>query len=399
VERAFAVGGAWRDPEIDDSILETVLTDLGARLDAEPEARIGLGMTPIARGTSPRVRRVLRWAWALLGLSPVAAAPERRPLPGSLELIQRARREVASGALGARDPRLTVLAAAALAWTAPEGELTRARELLRRASRHVVEIGDDRWLSLEHGALESTALLAMAEVATGARSRAFRSLSTLRRWEEHGNPTSGSTRALARAAARHLVRGRPPGSAVVTVDGVRREVAIERGVARIDAPALSHAGRHVIEVSVPRGAPLFVDARARFRVPWARASEERGPFALSLEGEVVGLDETSELQVVVRNRSPRTIRQPIIEVELPTGAELSAARARQMGVRWTRSSTFLTLHLPPMRPGNERTLPLPLRWSVAGRLRGLGVSGRAEDRPAAVTTLPPRVLEIEEVSR
>ena len=70
-----------------------------------------------------------------------------------------------------------------------------------------------------------------------------------------------------------------------------------------------------------------------------------------------------------------------------------------MGVRVrsiARGDGVLTLYLAPQRPGNEMRIPLPLRWSVAGTLAGLGMVGYAEDRPDDVTVLAPRELAIEE---
>jgi hypothetical protein len=123
---------------------------------------------------------------------------------------------------------------------------------------------------------------------------------------------------------------------------------------------------------------------------------EPGPLALAIEGEVGSLDEIATLQLVVRNRAPRTLQRPVVEIELPTGAELTADDERRLGVQVTRGGGVLTLRLPPMRPGNVRRIPLPLRWSVGGSLVGLGVAARADDRDTAVAVLPPRSLAFEE---
>lgn len=121
---------------------------------------------------------------------------------------------------------------------------------------------------------------------------------------------------------------------------------------------------------------------------------------MRIEGEVGALDAVSELELVVVNRAPRTLPRPVLEIELPTGAELTEADRLRMGARAVeRGEGVLTLRLPPLRPGNERRIRLPLRWSVAGRLRGLGVVGYADDRPEDVTVLAPRELAIEEAAR
>jgi hypothetical protein len=54
----------------------------------------------------------------------------------------------------------------------------------------------------------------------------------------------------------------------------------------------------------------------------------------------------------------------------------------------------LVLRLAPMRPGGEARLVLPMRWSVGGRLVGLGVGAYSADRRGAVSILVPRALEI-----
>ena len=61
---------------------------------------------------------------------------------------------------------------------------------------------------------------------------------------------------------------------------------------------------------------------------------------------------------------------------------------------------MLEITLPPLLPGRSATVPLPLRWSVAGRLHGLGITARDRSRDDA-TVVPPRELNIarEEVSQ
>lgn len=399
LSHAFAIGAAWNDDEVEDEEIDRSFTVLARRLDQISPRQLGPEFTNSAEDDdSAEVRRLVIWAWALLALHQVADAPERRSLPRAFELIERARREVGSAALAQSDPRIWVLAAAALGWTSPPGDLGRTRELVRRVSRHVAPVGRDLWLALEHRSLRGTALLAMAELSIGHRERAFSILATLSRWESHGHTLPAPTRAIARATVHRLMRGEVPTRAMLTIDGVRREVELIGGAGAVDAPELAEPGVHRIEVSAGAGAPLVVEATARFGVPWSRPPLERGPLELSLEGEVGNLDRISELELVVRNRSPRTLRRPIVEIELPTGAELTAYDRSRMGVAVSRGGGVLTLTLPAMRPGNTRRVPLPIRWSVAGHLRGLGVAGRSDDRPAAITVLPPRGWVIEEAS-
>ena len=139
---------------------------------------------------------------------------------------------------------------------------------------------------------------------------------------------------------------------------------------------------------------MRVSATARFGVPHAPTPPPR-PLAVSLDGEIHGLDQEAELTLTVRNRTPRTLPAPRVEVVLPTGAELSVEDPRYAvtGTRVQLEEDVVEIHLPPLLPGRSRSVPLPVRWSVAGRLRGLGVAARASER-GEVTVLPPRTIEI-----
>jgi hypothetical protein len=48
-----------------------------------------------------------------------------------------------------------------------------------------------------------------------------------------------------------------------------------------------------------------------------------------------------------------------------------------------------------MPEGTSRIVPLPLRWTVRGSLRGLGVVAFVEDRPETMTVLPPRDIVLQ----
>jgi hypothetical protein len=184
----------------------------------------------------------------------------------------------------------------------------------------------------------------------------------------------------------------------VTIDGATRRVALTESTAEIDAPELARPGRHTVRVQAG-GAPVIVHADADYGVPWTVRPIARGPFAMRYEGRVGRRDTVSALELVVSNRAPRVISQPIVEIELPTGAELTEADRARMGLAARsieRGEGVLTLRLAPLRPGNEVRIALPVRWSLAGRLVGLGTSGYALDRMDAVTIVPPRTLGIAE---
>jgi len=387
---AFSIGAAWEDDSIEDRAIERGIDQLTGVLE-RMERRSGADEDAATRAARGR-------AYALLGLSTIARSPGARDMPQARELVQRLRREVASQILAVSDPQAWAAGAAALSWTA-EGDLEVPRELVRRLRRLEVRVGDDVWLAAEERAVRTTVLLAMAEVALGERARAFDLLATVERWGRGGHRLPPAERGLARATVRRLIRGEAPTEATVIVDGAAQTVELVDGSARIDAPELAAPGAHRIEVRAPSGAPLFVRVGARYAVPWSDPPDERGPLVITLDGELGGLDQNAELELTVRNRAPRTIAEPLIEIELPTGAELTDAMQAQIDAVVERSDDVLLLRLAPMRPGNERTLTLPLRWSVAGSLPGLAVSGRAADRPRAVTIVAPRTVDVAEVAQ
>ncbi|MBX3271520.1 MAG: hypothetical protein KF729_14740 [Sandaracinaceae bacterium] len=385
-ELALSIGTAWLDASQDDALVEDALERLTGLL-------VQAGATDPGSSAAQEAR-----AWALFGLAPIGRAPARRELASGHALVDRLRGDVGAWALASTEPSHWVLGAAALAWGARgEAELERARELARRLERHVVVVGDDRWLALDAAALRASALLALAELSIGRHAQAASVLLTLARWEESGVALEPDVSALARAGVRRMLRGRAPARVTVTIDGAARTVELEGGVARVDAPELARPGAHEIRVEAEGGAPIVARAEARYGVSWD-APAGRGPLALALEGEPAGLDDVSRFTLVVRNRAPRTLARPLVDVQLPTGAEL-ATDTPTPGARLRRVEDRVAIELGALLPGQERRVPLALRFRVAGALRGLGVSGRAADRPDAASVLVPRTVTIREVSR
>ena len=109
-------------------------------------------------------------------------------------------------------------------------------------------------------------------------------------------------------------------------------------------------------------------------------------------------DQQARLVLVARNLSPRSIGRPVLEIGLPAGAELDeegrAALRRRAVTDPVAIRGTLRLELAALPPGGVRRLPLPLRWSIGGRLQGLGVSAYAADRPEDISVTLPRVWDI-----
>jgi hypothetical protein len=183
----------------------------------------------------------------------------------------------------------------------------------------------------------------------------------------------------------------------LTIDGERRRHRLTDGQAEVEARTLAAPGRHVLGVDVGGRGPVRVEGVVVYGVPWDRAPERAGPFALQIEGDAGARDEIAGLELVVVNRSPRWIASPELEIELPTGAELTEVEHARIRARVRRSEiggATVTMSLRPLAPGATARIPLPVRWSLAGVVRGLGVAGWAADRPDAISVLPPRAIRI-----
>jgi hypothetical protein len=390
VHEAFWVGAVWNDEATGDEEVAGQAVRLTDRLD-----RL---VRRLEADEEKQGQRLLLEAWTLLGLAPVAEAPSARSIEEPAQLVERLRRSVAEHAMAAADdPEGWILAAAAIGFGAGEHGRASVAELVRRARRHSVVIGEDRWLATDRRAVRSTLLWATAELALGRRDASLSLLSTIGRWTALGNELSDDERGIATALMSRLLDGEVPQSVEVTIDGERQVVDLAAGMASIDAPELAEPGDHRVVARVARGALVQVSTSIRYGIGWRHDPPERGPLTLEIEGEPGAVDEVAELELVVQNHSPRTLPRPIVEIELPSGAELTAEARRRMSAGARRvdlSGGVLRLSLSPMPPGREHRFPLPIRWSVDGHLRGLGVAAWVEDRPAGITVLRPRTLRL-----
>lgn len=382
---ALRLGALWSDSSMADGPFRRWIDDLARELDrsaGEPAAQ--------------RARRVGQW---LLGLAPAVARSSDRPhVPNLAGWLERARTLVADTAAQiADDPALLSLAAAALAWTAPgEDADPLAVELARRVEPAVVTLGDDVFVAADDPVGASVSL-ALADARTGRTGRALALVRTLSRWTRHGLQLRDEERARLRVAAARLTGATGRASRVrVSVDGETREIEAS-STARLSFPGLAEPGAHRVVVETDADALVSVEAVSTYSTPWPERPV-RGPVDLRVEGEVGGLDETARLTLVVRNATPRALARTVVEVDLPTGAELTEASrtlvAGRCGCRPDRSGDVLTLALPLLLPGAERRIPLPLRWSVGGRLPGLGVVAWADGRDERASVLPPREVSV-----
>jgi hypothetical protein len=407
VEGALALGATWDRPSASDERLRGVILGLTEHLSSR---RI---YSTIEDNTS------MEDAWEvtarLLALAPairrVAARPSLRQ--ELLDLVRMMRDEVETWSVRISEaPWLWAHAAAALSWTSPTDEVSsRVQELLRRARRSLIEVGDDLWL--EGGASEdedrlyqASALLALAEIRGGDRTSALALARTLARVARRAEPAAGSIDTdpevwgPALAAVQTLSAGARLDSATLVIDGHEQRIELSNGLGRVVSADLSRPGEHRIELRGAAGVVAILSARVEHGLPWDSSRSGSGPFILTLTGDPAARDEVSELRLEVRNRSPRRISEPIVEVYLPAGAELEASALEQIqresGHAPEMDGQILRIRLGRMPPGLVRVLTLRLRWSLGGRMRGLGVAAWADDRPRVVSVIPSRELVIEE---
>ena len=122
-------------------------------------------------------------------------------------------------------------------------------------------------------------------------------------------------------------------------------------------------------------------------------------MAVSIDGAPGPRDARAAFVLRVQNRSARVLSRPWIEVDLPSGAELDQptreALSRRLAAPAVLTGRTLGLRLRPLAPGGFVRIPMPLRWSVGGRLTGLGVAGYSgPEINASVSVQAPRALTI-----
>jgi len=90
---------------------------------------------------------------------------------------------------------------------------------------------------------------------------------------------------------------------------------------------------------------------------------------------------------------------PRVLIELPAGAELDLPARGELSARTAGNPTVagrtLELRLRALAPSGFVRIPVRLRWSVGGSLRGLGVTAAVSDEvDAPATVVPSRVVVI-----
>ncbi|MGE0784107.1 MAG: MG2 domain-containing protein [Sandaracinaceae bacterium] len=413
LESALALAGAWRDRRLTDADAERALRSVAAELPA-PEALRGRIED---YGDRP--------SWLLLALAPIARDAAHRPAVAAdlRATVQRLGQLVAvHGARAEEAPAEWAHVAAALALSGQS--MDRAHEMLRRCERYIVAVGDMAWLDVDDasdlGAVRPTGFLALAQGALGEREAALRSVRALVHFHRAASPPEPIWtdrldilpapfphvhRALAAAAAARLARGPAPSAVTVRLDGRTVAVSPEGATWLGELAGIGTPGAHELVVSVGDGAVALVRTAYAYGLPWDLAPRRDAQIALTLDGEIGARDTRSGLRLSVQNRGPRLLTEPVVEIELPAGAELDEP-TRELLAQHLRSDAHMegrTLILPlrPLAPAGWARIPIPARWALSGAVHGLGAVAYDARGPEIadvlpVSVLPARVLNLED---
>lgn len=398
---ARALGALWSDARMSDDDARGALRFLSGADMEVPVSMRAYAQQP------PQVRDPVT---VLLALAPAARSNARPSLRAFLqESIARIAREAANeGARSSDDAFTAVRVAAALALSGGPDEAARAREMLRRAEREVITVGDQSWLEVaqEDGSIEPrlmpTSLLALAYLGLDRPRDALPLLRTLARVARGASHWPAEGRALASAAASRLTRGIPSGEVSVTFDGRLLESHVEEGIVIAPLPTAT-AGAHIIAFTLPSEVLALAQLDVRYGLAWTSMPARPAPIDIAWEGQVGARETRSTLRLNVRNRGTRTLIRPVVELQLPAGAELDEATREALASRLAgppaAEGTTLRLTLRPIAPGGSVRLVIPARWSVGGSLRGLGVSAwddaqGSNGNELAVAVLPSRAAVI-----
>ena len=379
IHGALALAVAWGDDDTEDVVIERALRILSEQIPTDE-----------SQGALMMAADVLRALAATLG------RPALREI--RQELLERLVAQLASVARS-DDVALLSAAAAALALTEGSEAQGQARELLRRLRREEIRYDDQSFVERSQGRgtpegrFRPTADTALAYAALGERERALRFIRNLL-----DLPLPDTTEASIAAAAAGRLGGGGATEVRIRLDGTPLELSGDRPVRSASFPTPG-AGTHTLAVESDGVVLLLIELRhAR---PWDAPPEREARFEVSLEGDIGARDVRAGLALNVRSRQPRLVQTPVAYVDLPAGAELDQPTREALeavGAQPTMEGRTLRIVLPTLAPGHRVRLPLPVRWSVGGTLRGLGVAVIDESEVAnaiqPATVKPSRALEL-----
>jgi hypothetical protein len=386
---ARAISTLWSDSSVSDMVL----------------ARGLRSVTRVTEGEAADPARVGQRCNTLLGLVPAVRSGGRSALQEDLRaVVGLLRSGVGDGAARMDErqgPTELTCAAAALALTRGTATDDRAAELLRRSGAYMVAMGEGILVEdpTRDGTIARTLPTAYTALAMIGQDRGPAALRFLRAQAEVASSVTGTAAQAPTVAALAMLTSGIPDRLGVTLDGRALEVRSGDGAHVAQLDGIGRPGRHTLVIDTAVLALVYVDAL--YGQPWTTAPERPMPVDIEVTGETGARDTRAGLALTLRNRMPRTLSRGVAELDLPAGVELDqptrdALEARVRSV--TQLGRTLVMELRPIPAGGSVTLPLPLRYSVSGSLRGLGVSVYDQNvrggsvRPAAV--LPSRALAI-----
>jgi hypothetical protein len=272
--------------------------------------------------------------------------------------------------------------------------------MLRRASRHVIAVGNQAWLeppTTDGTALpriEPSALMALARIGLGERRRALPLLRSMVRVARGAPGWPHRARGLAAAASALVADG--PGEVSVSLDGRPVEVGVEEGVVTAVLDGIGRPGLHRVRVTSRPGTLVLAWLDLRYGLPWSVRPRREAQVELGWIGQAGARDGRSGLLLSIRNRGARILTRPVVEVELPAGAELDEETRDALEANLAEAAALdgrtLRLRLRPLAPGGYLRLPVPVRWAVGGTLIGLGASLWDDVGPEPLSVRPMQIL-------
>ncbi|MFT5355478.1 MAG: hypothetical protein ACI9KE_002697, partial [Polyangiales bacterium] len=307
---AAAVSVAWADTAVPD---EVVARGLRALSMSEPGDDVQPGL-------------ITRAALDLRSLVPALRSSARPELREALTDLTDILLRVVEGATSSDDaPALWADAAFALALHG--GSDSRARELVRRAERHIIRVGDEAFLEeptqygIPSARIIPSAHLAGAYVALGNREQAIPFLRSLVGIPGDRNSWDINTRLIASATAA-LVAGGRPSEVELTIDGERVSLSADEGGVFVgEATALSQPGEHRIVVRAG-DAPALAFFDVRYGMPWSATIDAPARIDVEITGELGARDTRAGISLVLRNREARLMTMPVAHIDIPSGGEL-----------------------------------------------------------------------------
>ncbi len=375
-ELCYTVSAAYDDPTVTDAHMSLALQRISNEIPTEEMiARLAPSDRPFV-GASV--------ASLLIALAPSLPLASHRPaLASDLARLTAQLRALIESYAPTQVDAPEAWANAALALLLTDRGSTRSRELLRRAERSVLRSADRALLDPDSGDMRAlarvspTATMALIYVLLDQPEAAMpfiRELVSLRaglsRWDAAGH-------AMAVGAMLKMTGGEAPASLTATIDGHVVQLRQDDGAAVASLNALQAPGAHEIVLhSGSRSAALaFVDVR--YGRPWSSV-DRAARIDASVDGDVGARDGRAALRLTVANRGARVLSAPIVEIDLPAGTELDEQTQTRLteltGAAPTIEERTLRIALRSIAPGAYVRIPLALRWSLGGNLRGLGVT-------------------------